>query len=166
MARIILGIAFLLSFLAFQARSAQPGADEKKSTTPLAQAATDAKKAVPASKPADKKKAPEAMGKIDGISIPRPSGTWLGLDGSSGRFCLSFYDAKKKPVPADAVRATARWHSPRLKNPFFDVLNPSSDGEALFGNNPVTPPRNFKVYLTLEGGNGQVMESYVVDYRE
>lgn len=120
-----------------------------------------AKAGAPAS--AAKKKAEP---KIEGIVVARPNGTWMGLDARSGVFCLSFYDAKKKPMTVDVVRASARWQSPKFKNPFLDVLNTSSDGKALFGAKAVVPPRNFKVFLTLLSAEGQAVESYVVDYHE
>lgn len=159
--RFIVGVLFVLSVAASQAQSVQQGVDSKNAATP----SVSRKNTPSAPKPADKKKA-DPMGKIDGIAIARPNGTYLGLNAASGIFCLSFYDAKKKPISCDVARASARWQSPKLRFQSNEILNPSSDGKALFGGKPVVPPRYFKVYLSLLDANGQVTESYVVDYHD
>ncbi len=168
--RMVLGIALLHSFLTAPTRAQQQGADGKKSLPVPVQVTPEAKKPDPVGKPAvkptDKKKPADKEGKIDGIAVARPNGTWLGLNAKGGVFCLSFFDSRKKPLEGDAMRATARWQSPKFKNQQNDILNLSSDKKALYGSKAVVPPRNFKVYLTLLDQSGQAMENYVVDYRE
>jgi hypothetical protein len=129
--------------------------------------AAPAKPAAPAAKtPAKKEVKKEELPKIPGINIARPNGTWLGLEVVDTKFKLSFYDAKKKLMPMDVTRATARWPNPRSPGNNFTVLNGS--GSALFGVKPVLPPFVFNVYLTLlrgEGDDAQAVENYTVQFR-
>ena len=137
---------------------------------------------VPAAKPADPKAAPavkapvkkegkkdtkkEEEPKIPGTTIARPNGTFLGLEVEGGKFKLSFYDKKKKPMAVDVTRASARWPNPRGPGDYRTVLNPS--GKALIGAKPVVPPYTFNVYLTLlqgEGDDAKAVENYVVQLR-
>ncbi|MDD2765623.1 MAG: hypothetical protein PHE83_16800 [Opitutaceae bacterium] len=124
-----------------------------------------AKKTEP-TKPDPKKQAEEEMGTIPGTTIARANGTFLGLTLEGGRFRLSFYNEKKKPVPGDALRATARWNPSQKTGSEFTVLNPSGDKMSLMGGKFVQPPYNYKVYFTLildeSGGNN---ETYVIDFR-
>lgn len=115
----------------------------------------------------------EAEPKIEGITIARPNGTYLGIALENGTFKLSFYDQKKKPARPDVPRAAARWNPNYKTGSERIILNPSADGKALVGHKPVRPPYAFKLYLTLlapaatpgsEGGE-QATESYVVDFR-
>jgi len=107
----------------------------------------------------------EEMGKIPGITLNRPSGTYLGLEIVSGNFKLSFYDDKKKPVDVDSAvaRATARWDNKQKLGTDFTVMNKSDDGKALVGVKFVRPPYNFIVFLNLLNEAGEVMESYPVN---
>jgi hypothetical protein len=101
---------------------------------------------------------------LPGSVIARPGGGFLSLTVDGLHFKLSFYDAKKKPVEADAIRALARWDPPS-RSQERSVLNPDSDGKALIGNVQVRPPYVFKVFLTLIGPDDKVLESHVVDFR-
>lgn len=120
---------------------------------------------------ADAKK--EAAPKIDGITIARPNGQFLGIALEGGTFKLSFYDEKKKPVPPDVTRAAARWNPNYKQGSERIILNLSADGKALVGAKPVRPPYAFKLFLTLlkaapeAGGEGaeQAAETHVVDFR-
>jgi hypothetical protein len=120
----------------------------------------------PATSQNQQKAEEEPEAKIPGISIARSSGGWLGLSIQDNSFQVAFYDAKKKPVAADAARGSARWQPHQKPGNLFCVLNPTGDGKALLGNKPVAPPRLFKVYLSLLNPQGDVTESYVVDYKE
>lgn len=131
--------------------------------------AQSAKPAGPAK--AQEKKAVEP--KIEGIAVPRPDGTFLGVSLENGTFKLSFYDKQKKKMPPDVPRAAARWNPSNKAGSDRVILNPSADGQALVGNKPVRPPYVFKLYLTLlkptpgpgSGDGEQATESYVVDFR-
>ena len=83
---------------------------------------TDAKAAADATKPAVKKEEP--MGKIEGTTLTRPNGLYLGLTLADGKFKLTFYDKKKKPTKVDVTRGLARW--PNIHGPGDNraVLNP------------------------------------------
>lgn len=131
--------------------------------------AQTAKPASPAK--ADPKKAAEP--KIDGVTVARPDGTFLGISLAGGTFKLSFYDKQKKKVKPDVPRAAARWNPSNKTGSDRIILNPSPDGQALIGNKPVRPPYVFKLYLTLlqpepvagSASAEQAVESYVIDFR-
>lgn len=108
-------------------------------------------------------KTEEKQPAIEGYEIARKSSGYLGLQVVGGNFQLSFYDEKKRPVPADVTRATARWNPPQKTGSAFVVLNPSGDGKTLTGNKFVRPPLNFIVYLTLLDAQGEATESYPVN---
>ncbi len=114
---------------------------------------------------ADAAKSGDEEGKIPGITLVRPSGTFLGLEIAGGNFKLSFYDDKKKPVSVDdaVARATARWDNKQKLGSDFTVMNKSDDGKALVGVKFVRPPYNFIVFLNLLNAAGDVVESYPVN---
>jgi hypothetical protein len=133
-------------------------------STPAAKPATATTK--PASGKKEEKK--EELPKIPGTVIERANGNKLGLEVVGGKFKLTFYDKKHKPMAIDVTRATARWPNNRTNTPseFRTVLNGS--GTALVGERPVLPPLVFNVYLTLlqgEGDQAKAVESYVVPFR-
>ena len=104
----------------------------------------------------------EEEGVVKGIALARSGGRWLGLTMDGLNLRLTFYDDKKKPVPIDVVRATARWNRPTVARAERAVLNPAGDGVSLVGNNPVRKPWVFVVYLALVGANDEVVETYQV----
>ncbi len=119
--------------------------------------------ALPA-KPAPKKVEP--IGHVDGLEIARPNGTFLGLQIVSSNFVLSFYDADRKKMAPDVVRATLRWPVKYQPGDERTVLNAGSDGTSLSSGKTVRPPHNFKVFIGLfVEGNDSPIESYSVDYR-
>ncbi len=101
---------------------------------------------------------------LPGSVVPRKNGGYLSLTLEGNFFKLSFYDEKKKPATADAVRATTRWEPVNKSGEERSVLNPAGDG-SLRGNVVVRPPFVFKVYLTLIGEDGKAIESHVIDFR-
>jgi hypothetical protein len=131
--------------------------------------AQNGKPAAPAQADAKKSAAP----KIDGTTIARPNGTFLGVSLEGGTFKLSFYDKDRKKVAPDVPRAAARWNPAQKPGSDRIILNLSADGQSLVGNRPVRPPYVFKLYLTLlkpepvAGSDSaeQATESYVVDFR-
>ena len=117
----------------------------------------------PARAPGAKQRpAEEEEGVIEGVSIQRPDGRWLGLAMAGTSFKLSFYDDKKMPIAADRPNGTLRW-IPAGRTPERGVLVLSSDGLSLVGNRPVKRPWVFKVFLTLLDDTGQAAETYSVD---
>lgn len=153
-------LLFATSLMQAQTPPAAKPADPK---APAAKA-TPAK-AAPA-KPGAKKE--EELPKIPGTEIARPDGTKLGLEVVGGRFKLTFYDKKHKPMAMDVTRATARWPNTRSGTPsdYRTVLNGS--GTSLIGARPVFPPYTFTVYLTLlqgEGEEAKAVENYTVPFK-
>jgi hypothetical protein len=106
--------------------------------------------------------------KIPGVTIPRGNGTFLGLEVVGGNFKLSFYDKKKKPMPVDVTRATARWPNTRSATVAFNrtVLNPAG-ANYLVGAKPVLPPFAWNVFIVLlqgEGDNAKAIETFSVPF--
>lgn len=124
---------------------------------------TGATKPKPAPTPAAPVEEPETQ--LPGSVIARPNGGFLSLSVEGGRFKLGFYDAKKKPVAADAVRAITRWDPVTKAGEERSILNLAEGGQALTGNVVVRPPYVFKVFVTLIGSDDKAIESYTVDFR-
>jgi len=123
--------------------------------------------AQPAKPDAKKKEKEEPMGVIEGITIARPNGTFLGLTLADGKFKLSFYNKKKKLMSVDVTRAIARWPNVQGPGDNRSVLNGS--GTALVGTTFVRGPYVFIVFLTLLKGEGdavQAVENYTVQFHD
>lgn len=96
----------------------------------------------------DAKKADDTPGKIEGMEIARGGG-FMGLQIVNGTFKLSFYDAKKKPVKSDVVRAAFRWAVNYQKQPERSILSPGGGPNSLVSDKTVKPPYSFKLFITL-----------------
>lgn len=144
-----------------QSTGTVPASSAEKSATKAAPG-----KAAPGGKPqpapAPKEETPAEI-VLPGVVKPRPSGGFLSVQVVDGKLQISFYDAKKRQVPADVPRAAARWRSNRKVSEERSVLNPSSDGKTLTSIGFVRPPFVFKVYLTLLSEEGTAVESHVID---
>ena len=130
--------------------------------------AETAKPVVPATPPALKKeeKKTEKEPVIPGIAIPRSNGTFLGFEASGGKFKLSFYDKKKKPMAVDVSGGLARWANVRGPG---DIRSPMTvSGTALVTAKPAIPPFTYNVFVTLlqgEGDDAKAVETYTVQFR-
>lgn len=124
---------------------------------PLFFACSAAKAADPVSVPAAAKAAKEdEMGVVEGFEIARASGGYLGVTTDGVSLVVTFYDDKRKPTPADAVRINARWTDTKLRRA---VLLPS--GDKSFRSPPVLkPPFRYVAFLVLIGPDDQEMETY------
>jgi hypothetical protein len=126
-------------------------------------AAAPAKAAAKAGTGAEKKA--EEPAKIEGFTLNRPNGGFLGLEIKGGNFVVTFYNKEKKKTAVDVARAVVRW--PVKYQPLDErtVLNPGGP-DSLTSSKVVRPPHNFKVYLSLfVAGNETPVESHVIDYR-
>jgi len=135
-----------------------------------------AAKSVPAAKAAPAAKAPAAKTvkkeepppKIEGITIPRGK-NFLGIQIVNGTFKLSFYDEKKKSIPADVSRAVLRWDPKYKVGKERLLLGPSEDGKSLSSPKNIRPPYNFKLYITLlkEASEAEdpAGETFVIDFQ-
>lgn len=144
------------------AKASQPSAT--KPTTPAAKAAAPA---ATGAKKDDKKKEQEKEGKIEGMTINRPNGTFLGLLLQDGKYKLTFYDKKKKPMKVDVLRGIARWPNPHGPGNNQTVLNPAGDGTFLMGSHFVRGPHAFNLTIILvksEGENAET-ETHTVPFR-
>jgi hypothetical protein len=111
-------------------------------------------------------KKPEPIGVIEGIAVPRGVG-FFGVAVVNGNFKLTFYNAKKKPVAPDVVRAALRWNASYKLGDERVVLLPDGEGKSLTSAKVIRPPLNFKLFITLitEGAAEDAGESFVVDFR-
>ncbi len=129
---------------------------------PAAKAA--APKAAP--KKDDKKKKEEPPPKIPGFTIARGS-TFLGLQVLDGHFKLSFYDAKKKPVPPDVASAILRWKVNYSLDPERALLTPGGGANSLTSEKVIRQPYNFRItMLLLKGDDDQNPETLFVDFQQ
>jgi hypothetical protein len=113
-------------------------------------------------KPKEKAKEPV----IPGMTLVRPNGTFIGFEAVDGKFKLSFYDKKKKPMAVDVSGGLARWANVRGSGDIRSPLNVS--GTALISAKPAVPPFNFNVFVTLllgEDDNAKAVETYTVQFR-
>lgn len=141
-----------------------PAAKSAAPVAPPKAAAPQGSVAGKAAPGAEKKK--EEAPKIEGLTIARANGTFLGLQVVNGNFVLTFYGKDKKKAKVDVVRATLRWPVKYQPTDERTVLNPGGPN-TLTSSKVVKPPLNFKVYLGLfVEGSDAAAESYVVDYRE
>lgn len=170
----LLGLACLLAGGAIAvaqstpAAPAQPASPPTKTKMVLPEKAPSATKTPAAKAPAAKAvKKEDEPGKIDGVAIPRAEG-FLGVQVVDGKFKVSFYDAKKKPVTPDIGRAVLRW-DPKGKIGQDRAVLMAGGGTALASDKYVRPPYNFKLYITLlkEGADeAGPAESYTIDFRQ
>lgn len=114
-----------------------------------------------------KKKKEEPPPKIEGITIERAKGGYLGFQLVGSNIVLSFYNAKKKKIPLDVTRAIVRWANKYKPGDDRAVLNAGNDGKSLTSEKVVPPPHNRKFFLGLYvEGNDEPVEFYTVDYRD
>ena len=103
---------------------------------------------------------------IPGMTLVRPNGTFIGFEAVDGKFKLSFYDKKKKPMAVDVDGGLARWANTRGPG---DIRSPLAvSGTAMITAKPAIPPFNFNVYITLlkgEGESAKAVETYTVQFR-
>ena len=111
--------------------------------------------------------------KIEGQSIARAGGGWLGLKVESGAFRLRFYDAKKQPMAPDVARAVLRWKSNRRLAREVAVLTPGGGSNLMTSERSVPPPYNFRLTIVLmraSTGDAEAdeaaAETIVVDFRQ
>lgn len=95
----------------------------------------------------------------------------MGLQIVNANFRLTFYDAKKKPLPADVSQAVLRWQPTYQRNEERVLLERAADGKALTSPRTVRPPYNFKLYMTLfkepvTGAEAVAAENFVVDFSQ
>jgi hypothetical protein len=105
----------------------------------------------------------EKEGTISGVPIMRPQGGWLGLELKDNCFVLTFYNAKKKPTPADKTAAVLRWAVHYQPNDERTELTPTSDPAVFTSSYPIKAPHTFNLHITLLDSSDKV-ETYDIDY--
>jgi hypothetical protein len=161
MKRIVL-IAFAGLFLA-----AVRGSDDTPTPTPTPTATPTP---TPTPTPTEEKE-----GKILGTAVARGNGGFLGLEIKDECFVMTFYNAKKKPTPADVASAVMWWAVQYQPNNERVLLVPSDDPAKMSSPQVIRPPYTMKLHITLlsETATGETHpggaaaaepESYVVDF--
>jgi hypothetical protein len=105
----------------------------------------------------------EKEGKILGYAKMRPQGGWIGLEIKDSNFRLTFYNDKKKPVPADRSSAALRWSVHYQPNPERTELLPTDNPAVLASSYPVKAPYLFKVHVALLADGLPEPETYIFD---
>lgn len=127
-------------------------------------------KAAPAGKDAAGKagaKKDEPPPKIEGMEIARGARGFLGLQIAEGRFKLSFYDAKKKPVAPDVAQAALRWEPKGTIGTERTLLTAAGDGKSLTSAKVIRPPYMFRLFISLLKDDAATEgENLVVDFRQ
>ncbi len=158
-------LAACLCFVFAASLAHAEAAPTAKPADPKAPVAKEGEKNVPAGKDAKKE---EPMGKIEGTTLTRPNGNFLGLTLVEGKYKLTFYEKKKKkPMKVDALRVIARWHNPHGPGNNQSILNPAGNGTYMMGSQFVRGPHAFNLTLIVvltEGENAQT-ETYTVPFR-
>jgi hypothetical protein len=116
--------------------------------------------AAPAATPDDEKE-----GTISGLPIQRSQGGWLGIEIKDNSFVLTFYNAKKKPTPADKTGAALRWAVHYQPNDERTELTPTGDPAVFSSQYAVKPPHTFILHIALLSDSKDV-ETYVVNFSE
>lgn len=104
----------------------------------------------------------EAEAQIVGMELARKGGGFLGLAIEQGNFVVRFYDAEKKPVGPDVVRATVRWNPVGKVGEERALLTPGNDGLSMTSTKVVNPPFVFKAFLVLVAADEQVVDTYAL----
>jgi hypothetical protein len=113
---------------------------------------------------ADKDKDDEE-GTIAGLPIQRSQGGWLGLELKDSTFRVTFYNAKKKPIPADASSIALRWTVHYQPNDERTLLVPSGDPAVMTSPYYVRPPHTFPLHIVLLfDGKPDASENYDLSY--
>jgi hypothetical protein len=108
----------------------------------------------------------EPEGEVAGTVVARTGGGWLGVEVKDRTFRLTFYNAKKQPVPADATSVVLRWPVRYQPNDERTELLPTDDPAVLASAYAVKGPLLFKLHITLlVEGKTDAPESYVIDFR-
>lgn len=108
----------------------------------------------------------DEMGTIAGIPIQRGK-NWIGIELKDNTFRLTFYNEKKKPVPADASSAVFWWPVHYQPNPERTELTPTDNPAVFASSYSVRAPHTFPLHvILLFQGKPDSTETYVVDFSE
>ncbi|HXQ81063.1 MAG TPA: hypothetical protein VN775_07115 [Opitutaceae bacterium] len=108
----------------------------------------------------------EEEGTVSGTPVARSQGGWLGVEVTDRTFKITFYNEKKKPVPADVSSAVLRWPVHYQPNDERTQLLPTDDPAVLASPYAVKGPLAFKLRITLlTEGKPDAVETYVIDFR-
>jgi hypothetical protein len=106
----------------------------------------------------------EKEGTISGTPIQRPQGGWLGIELKDSSFVLTFYNAKKNPIPADKSSAVLRWAVHYQPNDERTSLMPTGDPAVFASPYSVKPPHTFILHITLLSDTKDKVETYDIDF--
>lgn len=98
-----------------------------------------------------------------GVNLERPTGGWINVQTTGANMVVRFFDAEKKPVTTDVIRATARIRYAAKSGITRTVLN--REGDMLMSPSNVRPPHNFFVTLTLLHGDDEAAATEVFNLK-
>ena len=106
------------------------------------------------------------MGTVSGFPIERANGGWLGIEIKDNCFRVTFYNAKKKPTPAETPGIVMRWPVRYQPNDERTELVPTDDPAVLGSAYPVRAPHTFILHVILldPGKKDSDLETYVVNF--
>ena len=108
----------------------------------------------------------EQEGTVSGVAIQRGQGL-IGIELDDNTFKMTFYDAKKKPVAADASSAVLWWPVHYQPNPERTELVATGNPAVLASSYAVKPPHTFILHITLLfTGKPDASESFVIDFSQ
>ncbi len=93
------------------------------------------------------------------MEFPRANGTFLGIKLQGVQLKVTFYDAKKKKVAADAVRISARWQD---NKPRKTVLLPA-DATTLLSPPVIKAPYSYRIFLVLVGADDRELDTIQIN---
>jgi len=108
----------------------------------------------------------DEVGTITGTPIQRSQGDgWLGLEIKDNTFKITFYNAKKKPIPADASSVALRWTVHYQSNDERTELLPSDDPAVMASAYYVRAPHSFPLHvIVLFAGKPDASEVYDLSF--
>jgi hypothetical protein len=106
----------------------------------------------------------EKEGKIAGYAHKRPQGGWIGLEIKDSTFRMTFYNDKKKPIPADRSSAALKWSVHYQPNPEHTELQPTDNPAVLASAYSVRAPYLFKLHVTLLADGLAEPETFIIDF--
>jgi hypothetical protein len=77
---------------------------------------------------------------------------------------LTFYNAKKKPTPADKTSAVLRWPVHYQPNDERTELTPTGDPAVFASQYSIKPPHTFILHITLLSDSKDDVETYDIDF--
>jgi len=104
-------------------------------------------------------------GTVAGTPVQRSQGGWIGIELKGNNWVLTFYNEKKKPIPADVSSAVFWWPVHYQPNAERTELLPSDNAAVFSSPYSVRAPHTFILHVVLlKEEKTDYTESYVINY--